>query len=269
MITLKDVSLSNILTDINISIPDGGYIGIAGPNGSGKSTLARIIKGIQDPSSGTVSIDETVRRKGVVSIDIGLVQSNPENQLVSSSIEEDAAFGLENMNLPSKEIARRTEEALRWGGLWDMRDVPAHQLSAGQQQMLVLAGTMAMKPRYLVLDEATSMIDLQGRVAVLDAVKRINREAGVGIIHISHDLAELMASNIVILIDQGRTVWEGTPSKVHHQEPLLRDLGIDMPPLIKLKSLMINGGYDIDDSALTVEDMADEIVKAVNAPRHV
>lgn len=264
MIELKDISFSNILSNINISIPEGGYIAIAGPNGSGKSTLARIFKGIESPSEGKVYIDGKIRSKGAVSIDIGLVLSNPENQLVSSSIEEDIAFGLENLNLPTPEIARKTEGALKWSGLWEMRDVPAHHLSAGQQQMLVLAGITAMRPRYLVLDEATSFIDPSGRASVLDAVKRMNREMGLGIIHISHDLSELIVAQTIFIIEKGRIAWEGPPSTIHHQEPLLQELGMELPPLLKLKSLMVKDGYDLDDKAVTVEEMADEIVRIIN-----
>ncbi|MBF8250536.1 MAG: cobalt ABC transporter, ATP-binding protein [Deltaproteobacteria bacterium] len=264
MIILENVSLSNILNNINISISEGGYFGIAGPNGSGKSCLARIIKGIQDPSEGRVYINREVRPKGKVSSDIGLVLSSPENQLVSSSIEEDVAFGLENMNLPSQEIAKRTEEALKWGDLWESRDIPAHHLSAGQQQMLVIAGIMAMQPRYLIIDEGASMIDPQGRVVVLDAVKRINRENGVGIIHISHDLSEFIVARTIFIMDRGSIVWEGEPTKLHHQEPLLSGLGMELPPLLKLKSMMINSGYDVDDKAMTAEEMADEIIKVIN-----
>lgn len=263
MIELKDISFSNILTDINISIPGGGYIGIAGPNGSGKTTLARVIKGILSPSDGMVYIDGEARHAGKISADIGLVLSNPEDQLVSSSIEEDAAFGLENMNLPTQEIASRTEEALKWGNLWELRDVPAHHLSAGQQQMLVLAGIMAMRPRYLILDEATSMLVSQGRAVVLDVVKRINREAKAGIIHISHNLGELINARTIFIMDKGRIVWEGAPSMLHHQEALLQGLGIELPPLLKLKSLMVKDGYDISDKAMTVEEMADEIMRVV------
>lgn len=264
MIELKDISFSNILLNINISIPEGGYIGIAGPNGSGKSTLAKIIKGILDPSNGTVSIDGKPRPKGMVSGEIGLVLSNPENQLVSSSIDEDAAFGLENMNLPSQEIAVRTEDALKWGGLWELRQVPAHQLSAGQQQMLVIAGIMAMQPRYLIIDEGISMIDPLGRIAVLDAVKRINREKGVGVVHISHDLSELMAAQTIFIMDRGAIVWGGPPIKLHHQDPLLSGLGMELPPLIKLKSLMVKNGCEVGDKAMTAEEMADEVIKAIS-----
>lgn len=266
MISLENISLESILTNIKISIPEGGYIAIAGPNGSGKSTLAKVIKGILDPSSGIVSIDGKVRPKGKVSGEIGLVLSNPENQLVSSSIEEDAAFGLENMNLPSQEIAERTEEALKWGGLWELRDVPAHHLSAGQQQMLVIAGIMATHPRYIIIDEGTSMIDPLGRVVVLDAVKKLNKEKGVGIIHISHDLSELMAARTIFIMDKGSIVWEGAPSKLHHQEPLLSGLGIELPPLIKLKSLMVKNGYNVEDKAMTAEEMVDEVIKFINRP---
>ena len=264
MIELKDISFSSILSGINISVPEGGYIAIAGPNGSGKSTLAKIIKGILNPSGGIVCIDGEVRPKGKVSNDIGLVLSNPENQLVSSSIEEDVAFGLENMNLPSHEIAKRTEVALKWGKLLELRDVPAHHLSAGQQQMLVLAGITAMKPRYMILDEATSFIDSSGKASVLDAVKNMNRKMGVGIMHISHNLSELILAQTIFIIDKGRVAWEGPPSTIHQQEPLLRELGMELPPHLKLKSLMVKDGYDLDDKAVTVEEMADEIVRIIN-----
>ena len=266
MISLQSITLSNILDNINISIPEGGYIGIAGPNGSGKSTLAKIIKGIQDPSEGDVYIDGEIRLRGRVARDIGLVLANPENQLVSSSIEEDAAFGLENLNLPSSEIAKRTEEALKWGGLWDLKDVPAHHLSAGQQQMLVLAGVMAMQPKCLIIDEATSMIDPAGKAVVLEAVRRMNKDAGVAIVHISHDLDELIDAHTIYIMDSGRIVWEGAPSKLHRQGPLLSGLGMELPQLLKLKSLMINNGYAINENAVTMEEMADEIVRVVNRP---
>lgn len=263
MISLRNISLNNILADISMTIQDGDYIGIAGPNGSGKSTLARIVKGLDDHSDGTISIDGIIRPTGKVTKEIGLVLANPENQLVSSSIEEDAAFGLENMNLPSRDIAKRTEEALKWAGLWDIRDVPAHHLSAGQQQMLVLAGTMAMKPEFLILDEATSMIDPAGKALVLDSVKKMNKEKGVGIIHISHDLNELIGARTIYLMDKGRVLWEGAPGDIHNQEPLLKEIGMELPQLLKLKSLMIKDGFSINETALTEEELADEIVRAL------
>lgn len=266
MISLEKVSYSNIITDINLSIERGSYIGIAGPNGSGKSTLARIIKGLEQPSSGNVYIDGEIRSKGKVSEDIGLILGGPENQLVSSSIEEDAAFGLENMNIPSQEIARRTEDALKWASLWELRDIPAHHLSAGQQQMLVLAGIMAMQPRYLILDEATSVIDPSGKTLVLEAGQRMNREMGVGIIHISHDLNELMVAKTIFIMDNGNIAWSGPPSAIHHQEPMLSALGMELPQILKLKSLMIKDGYPLDEKAVTIEDIAEEIVKAVRQP---
>lgn len=263
MISLQNIFLKEILSEISISIRDGDYIGIAGPNGSGKSSLARIIKGIQDPTGGTVCVDGTIRPYGRVSADIGLVLANPENQLVSSSIEEDVAFGLENMNLPSDEIAKRTEDALKWGGLGDLRDLPAHHLSAGQQQMLVLAGIMAMQPRYLIIDEAASMLDPDGKALVLEAVRRMNEETGVAIVHISHDLDELMRARTIYIMDRGRIVWEGGYSRLHHQESLFSGIGMELPSLLKLKSLLVNGGYRIDDNAVTVNEMAEEIVKLV------
>jgi energy-coupling factor transport system ATP-binding protein len=263
MISLQNITLSNILTDINISIPDGGYIGIAGPNGSGKSTLARVIKGIEEHPEGEIFVDGRPRPRGEVTGEIGLVLTNPENQLVSSSIEEDVAFGLENMNLPPREIAGRTEDALRWASLWDIRDLPAHYLSAGQQQMLVIAGIMAMKPRYLIFDEATSMVSIEERTIVLDSVRRINREIGVGVIHISHDLGELTAAQRIYLMERGRVLWEGTPRELHEQEEILSGIGMELPPLLKLKSLMIKGGYRINENAMTVDEMAEEIVRVL------
>lgn len=263
MISLENISLSNILTDINISIPDGGYIGVAGPNGSGKSTLAKIIKGIQYQSDGKVSIDGFIRPPDEVSGDIGLVLSNPQNQIISSSIEEDVAFGLENMNLPSPEIASKTEEALKWASLWELRDVPAHHLSAGRQQMLVLAGITAMRPRCLIMDEATAMLDISSKTIVLEAVKKMNREFGVGIIHISHDLDELLEAQTIYILDKGRAVWEGPPSKLHHQDSLLDGIGMELPPLLRLKSLMLKDGYAIDDNAMTVEELVEEIERAI------
>lgn len=269
MISLQNISFQNILTDINISIPEGGYIGIAGPNGSGKSTLAKIIKGIQDPSEGKISIAGAVRPYGAASEEIGLVLSNPQNQIISSSIEEDVAFGLENMNLPSSEIAMRTEEALKWASLWESRDVPAHHLSAGRQQMLVLAGIMAMRPRYLIIDEATAMLDISSRMTVLEAVKKMNRELGAGIVHISHDLDELLEAKTIYILDKGRVAWEGPPSKLHYQGSLLDGIGMELPPLLKLKGLLIKDGYDIDDCAITEDELAEEIAKAVSTIRHL
>lgn len=268
MISLQNISFQNILTDINISIPEGGYIGIAGPNGSGKSTLAKIIKGIQDPSEGKIYTAGVVRPYGTASEEIGLVLSNPQNQIISSSIEEDVAFGLENMNLPSPEISERTEDALKWASLWEFKDVPAHHLSAGQQQMLVLAGIMAMQPRYLVMDEATAMLDISSRTLVLEAVKKMNREIGAGIIHISHDLDELLEAKTIYILDKGRVAWEGPPLKLHHQKSLLGSIGMELPPLLKLKALLIKDGYDIDDCAITEDELAEEIAKALNTVRH-
>jgi energy-coupling factor transport system ATP-binding protein len=248
-----------VLRDIDLELPDGSISAIVGPNGSGKSTLARLASGLLRPMSGSVRLlsDRGVRagldvRPG---LDVGLVFQNPDNQLVATTVEDDIAFGLENLELPHAEMVQRVADALHLLGLEQYRDYPPHRLSGGQKQKVAIAGVLAMKPSFLILDEATSLLDPTNRREVMQTVLRLNRELGIGIVIVTHLLDEvLVASRVGVLADGALAAWD-SPRAIFSNRRVV-ELGGLVLPLSARASLLMQERWTDFPLCLTPEEFA-------------
>ncbi|MCC5467085.1 energy-coupling factor transporter ATPase [Pelosinus baikalensis] len=221
------------LDHINIAIGKGEFVAIIGTNGSGKSTLAKHLNALLIPSSGQCLIDgmDTKDQENLWEIrqSVGMVFQNPDNQIVATLVEEDVAFGPENLGVPPKEIRNRVTEALKDVGMEDYRQHSPHLLSGGQKQRVAIAGVLAMRSNCLVLDEPTAMLDPQGRQEVLSTVLRLHREQNITVVYITHFMEEAVAADRVIVMEQGKVVLEGVPKMVFSQVNRLKELGLDVP----------------------------------------
>ena len=250
------------LSDVTLKIKRGEYVAVLGHNGSGKSTLAKLLNLILTPTVGRIIIDGTdvsgsdldedtiydVRRK------IGMVFQNPDNQLVATVVEEDVAFGPENLGLPREEIRRRINSALDLVGMLDyMRHAP-HKLSGGQKQRVAIAGIIAMKPEVIIFDESTAMLDPLGRREVVDIMERLNKEEGLTILNITHYMEEAARADRVIVINDGRVTLDGTPREVFSEVEKLHSIGLESPQGTELIKVLREAGLDIEGDALTEEE---------------
>ncbi len=236
-----------VLQNFNLEIRPGEFLALLGRNGSGKSTLTKLLNGLLKPTSGDVVVDglntcdqrhlSTIRQR------VGLLFSNPDNQLVASVVEEDVAFGPENLGLPSKEIHDRVNWALSVVGMEDYLKHPPHLLSGGQKQRVAIAGILALKPSYMVLDEPTSMLDPQGRDEVLKTLIRLNREEGTAIVLVSHFAEEATVADRVIILEQGKIVSMGSPLEVLTRADDLNTLGLEAPEVVLLAEELKKRGY--------------------------
>ncbi len=221
------------LSNINLSIHEGEFVAIIGTNGSGKSTLAKHFNALFLPTEGNCYIDGLNTREEnnlwIIRQNVGMVFQNPDNQIVATIVEEDVAFGPENIGVASSEIAQRVTEALHIVGMSDYRQHAPHLLSGGQKQRVAIAGALAMRSRCLVFDEATAMLDPRGKKEVLQIVKKINKEENITIIYITHDMEEALHADRVLVMDQGAVVLEGSPKMVFSQVSFLKHLGLDVP----------------------------------------
>lgn len=188
-----------------------------------------------------------------------MVFQNPDNQLVATTVEEDIAFGPENLGIPSKEIAERVEEALRLTGMEGFKDFPPHMLSGGQKQRVAIAGVIAMRPRCIVLDESTAMLDPLGRKEVLEAAYKLAREEGIAIVLITHFMEEAMLADSVYIMDAGKIVAQGSPSEIFYEVEDLEGLGLDEPQVVELSKMLKLRGFDIAEGVLSSEEMADRL----------
>ncbi|OIQ10093.1 energy-coupling factor transporter ATPase [Neomoorella thermoacetica] len=248
------------LEKIDLAIEPGEFLAITGPNGSGKSTLARLLNGLLRPRQGRVLVDGmdtgddaaliTIRRR------VGMVFQDPDNQLVAATVAEDVAFGLENLGLPPAEIEKRVDLALRSVGLEDLAARPPHLLSGGQKQRLALAGVLAMEPRYLVLDEATAMLDPVAREEILEQVLRLRQEQGIAIILITHLMEEAVRADRMLIMKSGRIFWQGSPRELSYQERILAAAGLRLPAVIALAKSLRQGGIKLATNPVCVEELA-------------
>ena len=248
------------LRGVDLAIERGSFVVVLGHNGSGKSTLAKTFNGVLLPTGGHVYVDgmDTADEDKLLAIrrTVGMVFQNPDNQIVANVVEEDVAFAPENLGVPTEEIRRRVDEALR---LVDMsafvRHAP-HLLSGGQKQRIAIAGVIAMEPACIVLDEATAMLDPVGRREVLTAVHRLNRERGTTVVLITHHMNEAEEADRVIVMNDGRVAMDGTPQAVFSQVERLRDMGLTVPDTVDLLDRLRRDGVDVPLDALTVEACA-------------
>ncbi|WP_316636848.1 energy-coupling factor transporter ATPase [uncultured Ruminococcus sp.] len=254
----ETVSKKQVLNDISLEIKKGEFVAILGHNGSGKSTIAKHLNAMLLPSSGKVFIDgmDTADEKLTYDIrrKVGLVLQNPDNQLVASIVEEDVAFGPENLGIPSDEIRERVDEALKAVDMVDYRLHAPHKLSGGQKQRVAIAGIIAMKPDCIVLDEPTAMLDPKGRQEVMDTILKLNRENGITIVMITHYMEEAVLADKVYVIDNGKMLTSGIPREVFSQVELLKKHRLDVPQATELCHKLRACGVEIKELPLTEEE---------------
>lgn len=253
------------LEGVSLCVSPGELIAIVGSNGSGKSTLARLCDGLLTPTAGRVLVDglDTADPATIWSVRslVGMVFQDPDDQIVGTVVEEDCAFGPENLGVPSAEIRRRVDTALRTVGLDGMQRREPHLLSEGQKQRLAVAGALAMLPRYLVFDEPTAMLDPDGRRSVLEATERLSRVEGHGVVVVSHDLAGVARSDRVIGLAGGRVVFDGAPAELLGDAGMLARLGLALSPAGELAAALRVLGLDVALTAADAESVVDSLCR--------
>ena len=256
-----------VLKDVTLDIEQGSFVAILGHNGCGKSTLAKHMNAILLPSGGKVYVagmDTTDESKTLdIRRTVGMVFQNPDNQIVASIVEEDVAFAPENLGVEPAEIRRRVDEALATVGMTEYARHAPHLLSGGQKQRVAIAGVIAMRPRCIVLDEPTAMLDPIGRKEVIDTVLRLNRESGVTVVLITHHMDEAARADRLIVMDAGEVIADGAPTKVFQDVEGLRKVGLTVPETVGLLYELRQAGMDVPLDALTVEDCAAAIAKTL------
>ncbi len=246
--------------NVNLKINEGEFVVVLGRNGSGKSTLAKLCNAIYAPLSGQVLVNSMDTRNEDLANDIrktvGMVFQNPDNQIVATIVEDDVAFGPENLGVEPDEIRRRVDEALRNVNMYEFRLREPHKLSGGQKQRVAIAGVLAMQTRCIVLDEPTAMLDPMGRKEVLQTVKRLNREMGITVIMVTHFMDEAVQADRVVVMNNGQVVTDGTPREVFSNVELIKNCGLDVPQSTELCLKL-----GIDETVLNAEECVDAIMK--------
>ncbi len=259
----EDENAIQILKDINLEIKEGEFVALLGHNGSGKSTLAKLINGLLLPGQGDVLVDGMNTKSEEEIWDIrrtaGMVFQNPDNQLVATIVEDEVAFGPENMGVEPSEIRRRVDRALEDVGMADYKKNAPHLLSGGQKQRVAIAGILAMSPKYIILDEPTAMLDPSGRREVMDTLIKLNKEEGKTIILITHYMEEAAISDRVVVMEDGKMVLSGRPREVFSQVDKIKGLGLDVPQVTELAYELKKDGLEISTEVLNIEEMVKEI----------
>ena len=253
------------LSDVSLAIQPGEFVAVLGHNGSGKSSLAKLCNALHLPTSGTVTVcgmdTQDEAQLWNIRQHAGMVFQNPDNQLVSTIVEEDVAFGLENLGTPQPEIRPKVDEALRAVSMYEYRASAPHMLSGGQKQRVAIAGVLAMAPRVMILDEATAMLDPSGRREVLATMGRLHKERGITVIWITHSMSEAATAQRVVVLNEGKLALTGTPREVFRQVEQLRALGLDVPPMTEMAHALRQRGLELSDDILTVKEMVEELCR--------
>ncbi|WP_313567594.1 energy-coupling factor transporter ATPase [Acetoanaerobium noterae] len=251
------------IDEVTLDVHEGEFLVVIGHNGSGKSTLAKHLNAILLPTSGKVYVDGLDTSVLENTFDIrqtaGMVFQNPDNQIVATVVEEDVAFGPENLGIEPKEIRKRVDEALANVGMSEFAKKAPHLLSGGQKQRIAIAGIIAMKPRCIIMDEPTAMLDPRGRKEVMDTVYRLNKEDKITVIHITHFMEEAVNADRVCVMEDGKLIMQGKPREIFKQVDKLKKLGLDVPQMTELAYELRNESIDIEDDILTVEEMVNRL----------
>ena len=252
-------SIVNALSDVNLSIEQGDFVAVLGHNGSGKSTFAKHLNSLLIPTEGVVYIDgmDTTDEEKLWDIrqTAGMVFQNPDNQIIGSIVEEDVGFGPENMGVPTEEIWKRVELALKAVGMYEFRTASPNKLSGGQKQRVAIAGIVAMKPKCIVLDEPTAMLDPNGRKEVIKTLHELNEKENVTVILITHYMDEVVNADRVIVMDGGEIVMDGSPKQVFAQVDRLKELRLDVPQVTQVAYELKKNGIPLEDGILTIEEL--------------
>lgn len=246
------------LTDIDLTINKGEFVAVLGHNGSGKSTLAKLCNAVYEPTEGTVTVkgivsgseenDDKIRRV------VGMVFQNPDNQIVATIVEDDVAFGPENLGIEPKEIRKRVDDALKSVNMYELRHREPHKLSGGQKQRVAIAGVLAMQTECIVLDEPTAMLDPMGRAEVMSTVHRLNKELGITVVLVTHFMEEAVGADRIVVMDSGSVVMDGTPAEVFSQADKVRECGLDIPQPTELCRLL-----GLGNAVLSVDECVERI----------
>ena len=258
--------------DVSFSVKKGDFVAILGHNGSGKSTLAKLSNSILLPESGKVLVNGMDTADESLSYDIrrtvGVVFQNPDNQIVASVVEEDVAFGPENLGVPPEEIRKRVDNALKAVGMYEYRKHEPHKLSGGQKQRVAIAGMIAMLPECIVLDEPTAMLDPRGRKEVMDTILKLNREMGMTVVFITHFMEEAVRASRVIVMDNAEILMDGTPREVFRQADRVKAAGLDVPKPAELARALQKKGVPMPDDILTASEFTEYFLKRFGESKH-
>lgn len=260
-----DTPLPPVLEDFNFTVTRGQFVAVLGHNGSGKSTVAKLANGILTPESGRVLVKgmDTVQEELLHEIrrTAGMVFQNPDNQIVATIVEEDVAFGPENLGVAPEEIRRRVDAALKTVGMYEHRGKEPHKLSGGQKQRVAIAGVIAMQPECILFDESTAMLDPRGRAEVMQTIRRLNREQGITIVYITHFMDEAVEADRVVVMDNGAILLDGAPKQVFSQVDTLRGAGLDVPQVTELAHELAGAGVVLPNDILQVEECVDVLAR--------
>lgn len=255
--------------NLSLNIERGSFTVILGHNGSGKSTLAKMLNGLNKPTSGDVFADGINTKDEETEIEVkrkvGMVFQNPDNQIIASIVEEDVAFGPENLGIPPKEIEKRVEDALKAVDMWEFRKSTPHHLSGGQKQRIAIAGIIAMQPECLVLDEPTAMLDPKGRAEIISTLHRLNRDKGITVVLITHHMEEAENADRVIVMNDGEIIADDKPKVIFSDVERLKKVGLDVPQTAELLYNLKKNGFAVDTHALSIKEAAEQIISALHS----
>ena len=255
--------------NLSLNIERGSFTVILGHNGSGKSTLAKMLNGLNKPTSGDVFADGINTKDEETEIEVkrkvGMVFQNPDNQIIASIVEEDVAFGPENLGIPPKEIEKRVEDALKAVDMWEFRKSTPHHLSGGQKQRIAIAGIIAMQPECLVLDEPTAMLDPKGRAEIISTLHRLNRDMGITVVLITHYMEEVENADRVIVMNDGEIIADDKPKVIFSDVERLKKVGLDVPQTAELLYNLKKNGFAVDTHALSIKEAAEQIISALHS----
>ena len=262
-----DDESEDVLHGVSLSVKKGEFLCVLGHNGCGKSTLAKLVNGLLIPTEGSVRVKgmDTKNEENIIKIRAcaGMVFQNPDNQMVATIVEEDVAFGPENLGIPHEELKNRVEKALKEVGMYEYKDSEPHRLSGGQKQRIAIAGIIAMEPEIIIMDESTSMLDPKGRREVLDTVRRLNKEKGITVVYITHFMEETVEADRIIVMGEGVIKMEGTPEEIFSREEEIRALTLEIPPVTKIARQLNDRGIEISRNILTFEELLKALCQSV------
>lgn len=255
--------------NLSLNIERGSFTVILGHNGSGKSTLAKMLNGLNKPTSGDVFADGINTKDEETEIEVkrkvGMVFQNPDNQIIASIVEEDVAFGPENLGIPPKEIEKRVEDALKAVDMWEFRKSTPHHLSGGQKQRIAIAGIIAMQPECLVLDEPTAMLDPKGRAEIISTLHHLNQDKGITVVLITHYMEEAENADRVIVMNDGEIIADDKPKVIFSDVERLKKVGLDVPQTAELLYNLKKNGFAVDTHALSIKEAAEQIISALHS----
>lgn len=268
---LEDEGVVNAVNDFSLDVPEGQFLAVLGHNGCGKSTVAKLINGILVPNKGKVTVEgmDTSDEEKTVDIRriVGMVFQNPDNQIVATIVEDDVAFGPENLGVEPSEIRKAVDNALKAVGMYEFRNREPHRLSGGQKQRVAIAGVLAMKTKCIVMDEPTAMLDPQGRKEVMDTVMKLNKELGITVILITHYMDEAVKADRVVVMDGGKIAMDGTPKEVFRNVEKMKKLGLDVPQATELAYRLRKKGFKLPDDILDENECAEAILRILEVKK--